>query len=143
MRALNQPWAGASTIVLLLRIILGIVFLYHGSQKLLGWFGGPGLEAFAGSMQEGGMPAIVSYLVAFGEFLGGIGLIIGLLTRPAALGIAIIMAGATFIVHWGGGFSLQNNGYEYALTLLVISVCVALYGGGNYSLDKKVFREKN
>ena len=139
MRALHQPKAGTSILILMLRVILGYVFFYHGAQKVLGWFGGPGLEGFVGYMTEGGMPAIIAYLVGFGEFLGGIGLIIGLLTKPAALGMAIIMAGATFIVHWSAGFSAQNGGYEYPLTLLIISIVVFLYGGGDYSVDKKVF----
>lgn len=138
MNGLNKSYANLSVVILLLRLILGIVFIVHGWQKV------GNLSATVEGMTSNGLPEVIVYLVSFGEFLGGIALVIGLLTKIAAGGIAIIMAGAAFIVHWSGGFLLSNNGYEYALTLLIISIVVLLSPPGDFSLDKQLFgKSKN
>ncbi len=125
----------------IVRIALGVIFFMHGAQKVMGWFGGPGLEAMVGMMTKNGMPAVVAYLVAFGEFLGGLGLIVGLLSRIAAAGIVIIMAGAIITVHGAKGFFLPE-GFEYNLALIAMGLAIVLGGGGCLSLDSLFCRKK-
>lgn len=126
----------------LIRLILGVVFLVHGSQKLFGWFGGPGLRGFVGYLTSSGMPAVIPYLVAFGETLGALALLFGLLTRIAAAGICLEMLGATFLVHWKAGFFMnwgneagRGEGFEYSLTLAVVALAVVVAGAGALSID--------
>lgn len=124
------------------RLVLGVIFFMHGSQKVLGWFGGQGLAATVKGMTGMGLPAVIVYLVAFGELLGGIALIVGFLSRIAGAGIAIIMAGAIATVHFKHGFFLDNNGFEYALALLAMALGVVIGGGGCISVDNFVCRKK-
>jgi putative oxidoreductase len=77
--------------------------------------------------------------IAWGELVGGIAMLVGFLTRLAALGLIAIMAGAIATVHWPHGFSLQTGGYEYNLTLIVMCLCLFLGGPGPLSIDR-VFR---
>src|SRR5271156_5912133 len=82
----------------ILRLVLGIVFFAHGSQKVLGWFGGYGFSGTMGFMtHQLGIPAALAFLDIAAEFLGGIGLILGCLTRVAAFGIACVMFVAVFM----------------------------------------------
>lgn len=123
---------------LALRLPLGIIFAAHGAQKLFGWFGGYGLEGTGQWMASIGLTP--GYLMALGagsaEFFGGLLLILGLLTRPAALVLAFTMLVAIFAVHFEHGLFLSNNGYEFGLALLAGSVALALSGGGRLSLDR-------
>lgn len=139
-KLLFRPWINVSVIILLLRIILGVVFIAHGSQKLFGVFGGKGLGATVGMFTGTGIPAPLAYLDAFWEFLGGILVLIGLLTRIGSGGIAIIMIVAISKVHAPHGFFLPM-GFEFPLTLLVIAVVIFLFGGGSYSLDNMLERK--
>ncbi len=135
--------------LLMLRLILAVVFVAHGSQKLLGWFGGPGMKGFVGYMTSQGMPAVVPYLVIVGEFFGGLGLAVGLLTHLAAAGIFIEMLGAVFLVHSKTGFFMnwastggRGEGFEYSLTLAVVALAILFAGAGAYSLDAKLWKER-
>ena len=119
--------------LLILRIVIGIVFLMHGGQKLF-VFGFAGVTGAFGQMGVP-MPAITGPLAAIVEFLAGGALVIGLLTRLAALGLAIDMLGAILLVHLAGGFFLPK-GYEFALTLLAANVAIAIAGAGYYSMDR-------
>lgn len=134
MKLLNKPFASPSTVILLLRIILGAVFIYHGAQKVLGIWGGYGLEATVQGFGQSGIIAPLAYLSSFTEFLGGIFILFGALTRVFALGLVINMAVAILKVHLPQGF----GGYEFPLTLFVIALTVFLYGPGDYSIDKKL-----
>ena len=125
---------------LALRIPAGVIFVAHGAQKLFGSFGGYGLEGTGQWMASIGLEP--GYLMALAagstEFFGGIALLIGLLTRPAAFALAIAMLVAIISVHLPNGLFMSNNGYEFALALLAISVALVFNGGGKLSLDRKL-----
>jgi putative oxidoreductase len=118
-----------------IRIVLGVIFLAHGGQKVLGVWGGQGLEATVAGMAKGGIPAIGAYAAAFTEFLGGIGLIVGVLSRFWGVGLAITMLVAMIKVHGPNGFFLQASGYEYNLALLAMSVAIVIGGPGKLALN--------
>lgn len=128
-----------------LRVMLGIVFFPHGAQKALGWFGGYGLKAtinfFTINMH---IPLVFTILAIAAEFLGAIALILGLFTRVAAFGIAVVMMVAIFMVHLRNGFFMnwsgtqKGEGIEYHLLVLVITIALMIKGGGSYSIDKKL-----
>lgn len=132
-----------------IRLVLGLIFFMHGGQKVMGWFGGGGLTATVQAMTGMGLPAVLVYLVAFGEFLGGIGLLTGTLTRVAAAGITIIMAGAIVTVHRKNGFFInwfmtpgKGHGFEYNLALIAMSLSLILGGGGRCAIDNLFCRKK-
>ncbi|MFZ3266525.1 MAG: DoxX family protein [Terriglobales bacterium] len=124
-----------------LRLVLGVVFFAHGAQKMLGWFGGHGFHATISFFGHLGLPAPVAFLVICTEFFGGLGLIVGLLTRIAALGIGGEMIGAIFLVHLPNGFFMnwtgmqKGEGIEYHLLVLAIAATLLLRGGGKFSVD--------
>lgn len=122
---------------LLLRVPTGLILAAHGAQKLFGAFGGHGLAGTGQWMASIGLePGYAMALMAgSAEFFGGIALALGLLTRPAALVIAFTMLVAIFSVHWDGGLFLSNNGYEYALTLLAVTLALAVQGPGRFAVD--------
>ena len=121
-----------------LRIFVDIIFAAHGSQKLFGWFGGGGLAGTAQWMESIGLaPGMLMAALAGGtEFLGGLALIIGLLARPAALGLSFTLLVAIFSVHISNGLFMANNGYEFALALLGGTVAVLIEGAGKLSIDR-------
>ena len=132
---------------LILRVMLGVVFFPHGAQKVLGWFGGFGLEGTLGFFtQTMGLPLAVAALVIAAEFLGSLGLITGLLTRLAAFGILCVMTGAIFLVHLPNGFFMNwggnqaGEGYEYHLLAIAIALALMFKGGGRWSLDRLIAR---
>ncbi|MDF9436078.1 DoxX family protein [Chromohalobacter israelensis] len=132
-----------SLVPLALRIPAGIIFMAHGAQKLFGWFGGYGLEGTGQWLASIGLEP--GYLMALAagsaEFFGGIALLIGLLIRPAALALAVTMLVAIFSVHVANGLFMSNNGYEFALSLLAITVSLAISGAGRASLDRYLTRQ--
>lgn len=124
--------------------------MYYGAQKLLGAFGGPGFAAQLEGFQKGlGIPPVFGALAVFAEFFGGLGMIVGLLTRVAAFGCACTMAVATFIKIKGttslvmtpGGPNPMNE-LGFPLALLAMSVAILLTGGGRYALDARFFGRK-
>ncbi|MGB1476772.1 MAG: DoxX family protein [Marinobacter salsuginis] len=125
---------------LALRIPVGIIFAAHGAQKLFGWFGGYGLEGTGQWMDSIGLsPGYLMALLAGGtEFFGGLALIIGLLVRPASAVLAFAMLVAIFSVHIGNGLFMSNNGYEFGLALLAVSVSLVFSGAGRASIDRAI-----
>jgi putative oxidoreductase len=123
-----------------LRIGAGVIFAAHGAQKLFAWFGGYGLEGTAGWMESIGLAPGMLMATAAGsaEFFGGLFLIGGLLTRPTAAVLAITMLVAIVTVHLPNGLFMSNNGYEFGLALLAISVSLMLRGGGSFSVDNLI-----
>ncbi len=119
--------------ITVLRVVVGIVFLAHGGQKLFVW----GFGGMAGFLGQVGIPApmLAAVIVTLVEFLGGLALLLGLFTRWAAIPLAINMAVAILTVHLQAGFFLPN-GYEFALTLLAATVALSLLGSGEASVDR-------
>ena len=105
---------------LVLRLPIGLILAAHGAQKLFGWFGGYGLEGTGQWLDSIGLGPgyLMALLAGSAEFFGGIALVLGLLTRPAALVTAVTMLVAMFSVHIDNGLFMSNNGYEYALSKL-------------------------
>ena len=126
----------------ILRVVLGVVLFAHGAQKMLGWFGGFGFHDTMGAFTHMGLPAPVALLIICTEFFGGLGLIVGLLTRIASLGIAGLMIGAIFMVHMANGFFMnwmgmqKGEGIEYHLLVLAMAAALLLRGAGAFSLDR-------
>jgi len=120
-----------------LRVPVGIILAAHGAQKLFGWFGGYGLEGTGQWMESIGLAPgfIMALLAGSAEFFGGLALIIGLATRPAALVTAFTMVIAILSVHIDNGLFMSNNGYEFALALLAVTAALTVQGAGSYSVD--------
>ncbi len=129
-----------SVATLPLRLIAGVLFIAHGGQKLFAWFGGYGLEGTGQWMASIGLEPgyLMALLAGSAEFFGGVALILGLFTRPASLILAITMVVAIFAVHFENGLFMSNNGYEFGLALLAMSVALLISGGGRYSLDSRL-----
>ena len=136
--------------VTLLRLVLGVVFFAHGAQKALGWFGGYGFSATISSFTEKmHIPMVFALLAVAAEFLGGIGLLVGLLTRVAAFGIAVNMAVAIATLHYRFGFfanwtgTQRGEGIEFHILVLGITVFLMVKGAGALSVDRLMSRGGN
>ncbi|MGG5253654.1 DoxX family protein [Neobacillus sp. SM06] len=127
--------------LLLIRLVIGVLFVGHGAQKLFGWFGGYGLKGTGGWFESIGMkPGVTMALFAgLAELIGGLLFALGLLTPLAGIIIAGTMVIAIVKVHGANGLWATSNGYEYNLTLLAIALGVALIGPGEYALDTFLF----
>jgi putative oxidoreductase len=135
----------ASYVLLLQRIVLGIVILPHGLQKVLGWFGGYGFDGTMGFFTDTiGAPAPVGLLVILSDSLGALALIAGLGTRIAAAGTVATMLGAVLLWHLPNGFFMNwdgtqtGEGFEFHLLALALAIPLAIKGGGAYALDSVV-----
>jgi len=147
LRKLTATENSAATTIL--RLVLGVLFFAHGAQKMLGWFGGYGFTGtmgfFTSSMH---IPAPFAFLAIAAEFFGGIGLLLGLLTRVAAFGIAVNMLVAIVTVHsqfglfanWSG--TQKGEGIEYHLLVLAITTFLMIKGAGAFSADRKLAGSK-
>ena len=136
----NLLKSDAGVAALALRVPVGIILAAHGAQKLFGWFGGYGLEGTGQWMASIGLEPgyLMALLAGSAEFFGGLALVLGLLTRPAAAVSAFTMLVAIFSVHFEHGLFLTNNGYEYALTLFAATVAITVQGGGCYAADNAI-----
>src|SRR6266404_7946144 len=127
----------------ILRLVLGVIFFAHGAQKMLWFFGGYGFTGtmgfFTGVLH---IPAVFAFLAITAEFLGGLGLIVGLLTRVASFGVFCNMIVAVALVHGRFGFWMnwtgaqKGEGYEYHLLLLAASAVLMIRGAGAASVDR-------
>ncbi|MDP9114834.1 MAG: DoxX family protein [Acidobacteriota bacterium] len=130
----------------ILRLAAGIMILPHGLQKTLGWFGGFGFSAQMAGFERGHIPAVFAFLSIMAEFLGGIGLILGALTRIAAFGLAANMLVAVYMVHWRNGFFMNwsgrqsGEGFEFHMLVIAIAIALIVRGGGAASVDRAVAR---
>ncbi|TMB00803.1 MAG: DoxX family protein [Deltaproteobacteria bacterium] len=132
--------------VTIVRVTLGVIFFAHGAQKVLGWFGAPGWNGTIEAFAKQGMPAPMTVLVMIAEFFGGLGVLVGCLTRIAAFGPAIVMTGAICLVHLKNGFFLnwflvpgKGHGIECNLAYLAMAVALMLAGPGALSIDELLF----
>ena len=135
----NDTWA-----LLPIRVALGAIFIGHGGQKLFGWFGGYGPKGTIGYFQQAlGVPPALTVLAMLAELFGGLGVLLGFLTRPAAAGVIAVMLVAVAKVHWGHGFFLnwelkpeRGHGMEMNLALIGIALTLLIAGGGALSVDR-------
>ncbi len=140
----------SDTSILILRVLLGIVFLPHGLQKVFGSFGGYGYTGtmgyFTGTL---GIPALFAFLAIASEFLGSLGLITGLFTRIAAFGIGVEISIAALMLHVKNGFFMnwfgnqKGEGFEYHILVVAIAAALVIKGGGKWSLDRVLVRQDN
>jgi len=123
--------------LLIIRVVVGLLFVGHGTQKLFAWFGGHGLAGTAGMFGQLGYPAPKLAAVAAGLTEAGAGLLfaLGLLTPLAAAGLIGVMLNAVITVHWRNGVWVSKGGYEYNLVLGATAAGLALTGPGGWSLD--------
>jgi putative oxidoreductase len=154
MMEVNMAKGGFGTIreslsLLALRLPLGVIFMAHGSQKLFGLYGGQGISGTIKTFEEKmGIPPIFTILAMIAEFGGGLGVLIGCLTRLSALGIATVMVVAIYKVHLVNGFFLnlacvpgRGSGIEYNIALLGMAVYLVMNGGGSWSADRYIWRK--
>lgn len=131
--------------LLILRLTLAVVMFPHGAQKALGWFNGPGIAGtVAGLSGHMGLPAAVVYLVIAVEFIGPILLVLGIITRIAAIGIAIDMACAAVLAHAQNGFFMNftgkqaGEGVEFFILLVGIGLALTIAGPGRIAIMKRI-----
>jgi putative oxidoreductase len=127
---------------LVLRVLVGIIFAAHGSQKLFGWLGGYGLTGTGQFFDSLGLHpgALMALLAGSAEFFGGVALVLGLLVRPAGAVTAFTMLVAILSVHMSKGFFVDKGGIEYALALFAASSSLVFSGGGHASVDRALQR---
>ena len=129
----------AAWFTLPVRLALGIIFIGHGAQKVFGVWGGPGWAKFT----AGGAPFpfmrpawLWLAMAAVAELLGGLLVLLGLLTRVGAFFLAVTMLVAMIGVHWGAFF--MPRGIEYTVALLGMSLALFIAGGGRFSIDERL-----
>ena len=133
--------------LLIVRLALGVVFVAHGGQKLLGWFGGPGLKATIQMFQQYmKVPPPATVIAALTEFLGGLAMLVGFLARPAAVGLIVVMLVAIAKVHGRHGFFInfsgtpgKGHGFEFNFALIAIALSILVGGAGILSLDRLIW----
>jgi putative oxidoreductase len=130
---------------LVVRLGLGVVFFAHGAQKVLGWFGGPGLRGTVNGFKGMGIPPAATMIAALIEFLGGLAMLTGFLARPAALGLIVVMVVAVAKVHAPNGFFLnwfgtpgKGHGFEFNLALIAMALSILIGGAGALSIDRLI-----
>lgn len=138
----EQPWqpgwnSGADLGLLVMRMVLGTVFVAHGAQKVFGWFGGPGLDGFASQLTGLGFrqPDALSALTGYVELVGGFLIILGLFTPLAAAGLLGVAINAVW-VKWAGGLFATVGGFEFELVLAAVAAGLAFTGPGRAALDR-------
>lgn len=129
---------------MLARLSLGIVIFPHGAQKILGWFGGPGVDGALGYFAALGVPASVAWLAIITEFVGGLALIIGVFGRVAAFLVALSLIISVVTLHWSVGFfmnwngQLRGEGFEFHILAVTLALIVLIRGSGALSIDRVI-----
>src|SRR3954464_5250860 len=132
----SQDRPAVDVALLVVRVIVGIIFAAHGAQKLFGAFGGPGLADMVQPPPNG--MGLLGYPVTIGEFFGGLGLVVGFLTRFSAASLIVIMLGAIGLVHGQHGFFLSARGVEYNLALIGLLVPTLIAGPGRFAVGRSL-----
>jgi putative oxidoreductase len=131
----------------ILRLAAGIMIFPHGLQKTLGWFGGAGFSAQMAGFEASHVPAVFAFLAIMAEFLGGLGLILGALTRIAAFGLAADMVVAVYLAHWRNGLFMnwsghqQGEGFEFHILVVAMAIVLMARGGGAASVDRALAKK--
>jgi putative oxidoreductase len=127
--------------IFIIRLVIGLIFMGHGFQKLFGWFGGYGIEGTGGFFESIGLKPgkTMAALAGVAEVLGGLLFLLGLFTPLASLILIGTMVVAVWKVHLKNGFWNTQNGYEFNLVLIIVAIGIALTGAGDYSLDAVLF----
>jgi putative oxidoreductase len=135
-------------VLTIVRLALGVTFFMHGAQKMLGWFGGYGFHATMGTFTHYlGIPAPLAFLAICAEFFGGLGLLVGLLSRVAALGIMVNMLVAIATIHHVNGFFMNwtgqqtGEGFEFHILAIALAIVVLVKGSGAVSIDRAIAGE--
>jgi putative oxidoreductase len=126
--------------LLVLRVIVGVLFIGHGTQKLFGWFGGHGLDGTGGFFESLGLKPgkAMAFAAGFNEAVGGLLLALGLITPVAAALLTATMVVAIATVHYANGPWATSNGYEYNLALIAVFTTISAFDAGKYSLDNAI-----
>ena len=124
--------------LLIVRVVLGVIFIIHGGQKLFGWYGGPGMKGMTQWLGSMGVahPTLFAGMATLSEFGGGLLVLVGLLTPLAAAFIVSTMVVAIVFAHAKNGFLNSNHGYEFNLSLIALALALMLSGAGTISLDR-------
>lgn len=124
--------------LLILQVVIGLLMMGHGAQKLFGWFGGQGLRATADWLASMGLraPRFWALMAGLAEFGGGLLFALGLFHPIGPLAIIAVMIAATALVHWSHGLWISNGGSEYSLVLTVLALVMGLWQPGAYTLDR-------
>jgi putative oxidoreductase len=124
--------------LLVLRIVVGAFFVGHGTQKLLGWFGGHGIAGTGGAFEGMGLRPgrAMATLAGLSELVGGMLFALGLATPLAAALLIATMTLAIAIVHWRHGPWVTEGGWEYNAVLIAVAFATTAVGPGKYSLDR-------
>jgi putative oxidoreductase len=132
----------------IIRIVLGLILLPHGAQKLLGWFGGYGFNGTMGFLTGSvGLPWVIGFLVIIIEFFGALALIFGFATRIVSIGLIALFAGIVFTGHLDNGFFMnwsgqqKGEGYEYHLLVIGMALSLLVSGAGKWSADYAIQRK--
>ncbi|WP_051341337.1 DoxX family protein [Pseudonocardia spinosispora] len=131
--------SGADLGLLVLRVVLGVIFIGHGAQKMFGVFGGPGISGAAAFLATNGFQqsSLLAGLTAVTELGGGAMLVLGAFTPLAAAGLLAIMINAIWLKLPGGFFlAPEGRGYEFELVLAGAATAVVLTGAGRLALDR-------
>jgi putative oxidoreductase len=130
---------------LIVRLALGATFFAHGAQKVFGWFGGRGLAETIAGFRQMNIPPAATVTAACIECFGGLAMILGLLARPVALGLTVVMLVAIKKVHARHGFFLnwslaqgKGHGYEFNLTLIAMALSILIGGAGSLAIDRLI-----
>jgi len=132
----------------ILRLAAGIMIFPHGLQKTFGWFGGAGFSAQMAGFERSHIPAVFALLAIAGEFLGGLGLVFGALTRIAAFGLASNMIVGVYLLHWKNGFFMnwsghqKGEGFEFHILVVAMAIVLMARGGGAASIDRALSKKQ-
>lgn len=139
MHTSKKPFSTLDFGLASMRLILGVVFAFHGAQKLFGWFGGYGIEGTSQFFESIGLPlpTLNVYLAGGAELIGGLALLLGILSRSSAVLLAFTMLVASVTAH--SGFAAAGGGMEFPLTLGVVALGLALTGPGRLVVPLPAF----